>query len=88
MEIWSQSVSMSRDLKRILVLNRSPSEVGGDTIFTAWTQEPAWKRAHNVLLPAFAPQAIKGYTEKMADIADQLVMKWARLNPGDPVDVG
>ena len=23
----------------------------------------------------------------MADIADQLVMKWARLNPGDPVDI-
>ncbi|MGD9621998.1 MAG: bifunctional cytochrome P450/NADPH--P450 reductase [Mycolicibacterium sp.] len=63
-------------------------EVVGDAIFTAWTQEPAWKRAHNILLPAFAPQAIKGYTEKMADIAYQLVMKWARLNPGEPVDIG
>lgn len=62
-------------------------EVVGDAIFTSWTQEPAWKKARNVLLPAFAPQAIKGYTEKMADIADQLVMKWARLNPNDPVDV-
>ncbi|MDY6996071.1 MAG: cytochrome P450 [Actinomycetota bacterium] len=72
--------------------NNSPElvamrEVVGDAIFTSWTQEPAWKKAHNILLPAFAPQAIKGYTEKMADIADQLVMKWARLNPGDPVDV-
>lgn len=62
-------------------------EVVGDAVFTSWTQEPAWKKAHNVLLPAFSPQAIKGYTEKMADIADQLVMKWARLNPGDPVDI-
>ncbi len=62
-------------------------EIVGDAVFTAWTGEPAWKRAHNILLPAFAPQAIKGYTEKMADIADQLVMKWARLNPGDPVDI-
>lgn len=62
-------------------------EVVGDAIFTSWTREPAWKKAHNILLPAFAPQAIKGYTEKMADIADQLVMKWARLNPNDPVDV-
>ncbi len=72
--------------------NNSPElvalrEVAGDAIFTSWTQEPAWKKAHNILLPAFAPQAIKGYTEKMADIADQLVMKWARLNPGDAVDV-
>ncbi|MCH9736888.1 MAG: cytochrome P450 [Actinomycetia bacterium] len=62
-------------------------EVVGDALFTSWTQEPAWKKAHNILLPAFAPQAIKGYTEKMADIADQLVMKWARLNPHDAVDV-
>ena len=62
-------------------------EVAGDAIFTSWTQEPAWKKAHNILLPAFAPQAIKGYTAKMADIADQLVMKWARLNPNDPVDI-
>lgn len=65
----------------------SMREVVGDAIFTSWTAEPAWKKAHNILLPAFAPQAIKGYTEKMADIADQLVMKWARLNPGDPVDL-
>ncbi len=63
-------------------------EIAGDAIFTSWTREPAWKKAHNILLPAFAPQAIKGYTEKMADIADQLVLKWARLNPGDPVDIG
>lgn len=62
-------------------------EVVGDAIFSSWTQEPAWKKAHNILLPAFAPPAIKGYTEKMADIAEQLVMKWARLNPGDPVDI-
>ncbi|GJF18447.1 NADPH--cytochrome P450 reductase [Mycolicibacterium cyprinidarum] len=72
--------------------NNSPElvtmrEVVGDAIFSAWTQEPSWKKAHNILLPAFAPQAIKGYTQKMADIADQLVMKWARLNPGDPVDI-
>lgn len=72
--------------------NNSPElvtmrEIVGDAIFSAWTDEPAWKKAHNILLPAFAPQAIKGYTAKMADIADQLVMKWARLNPGDPVDI-
>ncbi len=62
-------------------------EVAGDAVFTAWTREPMWQVGHNILLPAFAPSAIKGYTPMMADIADQLVMKWARLNPGDPVDV-
>ena len=45
-------------------------EVVGDAIFTSWTREPAWKKAHNILLPAFAPQAIKGYTEKMAVLLD------------------
>ncbi|MGB0972570.1 MAG: cytochrome P450, partial [Mycobacterium sp.] len=63
-------------------------ELAGSALFTSWTTEPIWQQGHNILLPAFGPEAIKGYTQKMADIASQLVLKWARLNPGDPVDVG
>ena len=86
-EIAQECLDETRFEKNISPELVAMREVVGDAIFTSWTQEPAWKKAHNILLPAFAPQAIKGYTEKMADIADQLVMKWARLNPGDPVDV-
>ncbi|MGY4710583.1 bifunctional cytochrome P450/NADPH--P450 reductase [Mycolicibacterium sp. CBM1] len=86
-EIATECLDETRFEKNVAPELVAMREVVGDAIFSSWTQEPAWKKAHNILLPAFAPQAIKGYTEKMADIADQLVMKWARLNPGDPVDI-
>src|SRR5919205_4228024 len=59
----------------------------GDGLFTAWTQEPNWGKAHNILLPNFSLQAMKGYMPMMADIAMQLVNKWERLNPEDEIDV-
>lgn len=86
-DLVEECLDESRFEKNLGVELLTMREVVGDAIFSAWTHEAAWKKAHNILLPAFAPQAIKGYTERMADIADQLVMKWARLNPGDPVDV-
>ncbi|TVX94690.1 bifunctional cytochrome P450/NADPH--P450 reductase [Paenibacillus agilis] len=60
---------------------------GGDGLFTSWTTEPNWRKAHNILLPTFSQQAMKGYHTMMVDIASQLVQKWARLNPNDTIDV-
>ncbi|WP_147296298.1 cytochrome P450, partial [Halobacillus trueperi] len=60
---------------------------GGDGLFTSGTEEPNWKKAHNILLPSFSQQAMKGYHEKMIDLASQLIQKWARLNPNEEVDV-
>src|SRR5215470_13718616 len=31
----------------------------GDGLFTARTDEPNWRKAHNILLPAFSRQAMK-----------------------------
>ncbi|WP_051217632.1 cytochrome P450 [Paenibacillus assamensis] len=62
-------------------------DIGGDALFTSWTTEPNWKKAHNILLPTFSQQAMKGYHTMMVDIASQLVQKWARLNPNDTIDV-
>ena len=59
----------------------------GDGLFTAWTQEPNWHKAHNILLPNFSRAAMKNYMPMMVDLADQLMEKWERLNPGDDVDV-
>ncbi|MDT0150203.1 bifunctional cytochrome P450/NADPH--P450 reductase [Priestia aryabhattai] len=59
----------------------------GDGLFTSRTNEPNWKRAHNILLPAFSQRAMKGYHSMMVDIAVQLVQKWARLNPNEIIDV-
>ena len=59
----------------------------GDGLFSAYTQEPNWKKAHNILLPNFSVQAMKGYIPGMLDPAGQLMLKWERLNPGDEIDV-
>jgi cytochrome P450/NADPH-cytochrome P450 reductase len=59
----------------------------GDGLFTAYTQEPNWAKAHNVLLPAFSQRAMQSYHPLMLDIAEQLMLRWERLNPDDEIDV-
>lgn len=59
----------------------------GDGLFTAYTPEPNWAKAHNILLPNFGSRAMQGYHPMMVDIAQQLVLKWDRLNADDEVDV-
>jgi cytochrome P450 / NADPH-cytochrome P450 reductase len=56
-------------------------------LFTSETSDPNWRKAHNVLLPAFSMDAMRNYYPGMLDIALQLAQKWERLNPDDPVDV-
>ncbi|NSL69449.1 bifunctional cytochrome P450/NADPH--P450 reductase [Bacillus toyonensis] len=63
-------------------------EFTGDGLFTSKTTEPNWRKAHNILLPTFSQQAMKGYHTMMLDIALQLIQKWARLNhDSDHIDV-
>src|ERR1700729_597950 len=59
----------------------------GRGLFTSETQDPKWRKAHNVLLPAFSMDAMRGYLPRMLDIASQLMLKWERLNADDTVDV-
>jgi cytochrome P450 / NADPH-cytochrome P450 reductase len=59
----------------------------GDGLFTAYTQEPNWRKAHNILLPYFGMRAMPDYLPKMVEIAKQLRGKWERLNPDEEVDV-
>ena len=59
----------------------------GRGLFTSETQDPNWRKAHNVLLPAFGMDAMRGYNPRMLDVATQLMLKWERLNPDDTVDV-
>lgn len=66
---------------------RNLRALGGDGLFTAWTEEPNWHKAHTILLPTFSQQAMKGYLPAMVDIAGQMLAKWGRLNPDDDIDV-
>ncbi len=60
---------------------------GGDGLFTSKTEEPNWSKAHNILLPNFSQRAMESYHAVMLDIADQMALKWARLNPDEEIDV-
>ena len=60
---------------------------GGDGLFTSKTEEPNWNKAHNILLPNFNQKAMLSYHPMMLDIAEQLMLKWARLNAEDEIDV-
>lgn len=62
-------------------------EFTGDGLFTSWTEEKNWKKAHNILLPSFSQRAMQDYHNKMVDISLQLVQKWARLNEKEEINV-
>jgi cytochrome P450 / NADPH-cytochrome P450 reductase len=66
---------------------RKVRNFAGDGLFTAYTHEPNWSKAHNILLPNFGQRAMQGYHPMMLDIAQQLVLKWERLNADEAVDV-
>lgn len=61
--------------------------IGGDGLFTGDTVDPNWSKAHNILMPTFAQKAMEDYLPMMADIAQQLMMKWERLNADEEIDV-
>ena len=65
-------------------VRRDPVNTG---LFSADTDNPLWLRAHNILLPNFSQQAMQDYYPMMLDVADQLMLKWERLNRDDEVDV-
>ena len=66
---------------------RKIREIGGDALFTAYTSEPNWSKAHNILLPNFGDRAMASYHPAMLDIVGQLMLKWSRLNADDEIDV-
>src|SRR5215208_4450261 len=66
------------------ILAAGPVDAG---LFTAHTDDPMWARAHGLLMAPFSMQAMRDYMPAMIDIADQLMGKWDRVNPGEEVDV-
>lgn len=55
----------------------------GDGLFTAFSEEPNWGKAHRILLPAFSQRAMRGYFDMILEVCDQLVGKWTRLSGTD-----
>lgn len=61
--------------------------IGGDGLFTGDSDDPNWSKAHNILMPTFSQKAMVEYLPMMVDIADQLMLKWERLNADEEIDV-
>ncbi|MDO0916651.1 cytochrome P450 [Streptomyces sp. DT2A-34] len=62
-------------------------EIGGDGLFTAFNDEPNWRKAHDVLMPAFSLGAMRGYHSTMLRVARSLIAKWDEAVGRNPVDV-
>lgn len=86
-ELVSDACDEQRFDKKVWAPLQKVRAFAGDGLFTSWTEEPNWRKAHHILLPSFSQTAMRGYQDMMVDIAVQLVQKWARLNPDDHVDV-
>ena len=60
----------------------------GDGLFTAETDEPNWRLAHDLLMPAFSKSAMRGYHAVMLDAANELIGVWDKAaGEGRTVDV-
>lgn len=57
----------------------------GDGLFTAYSTEHNWNLAHRILMPSFGPVGISNMFDEMYDIATQLISKWARTEPDEPI---
>jgi len=58
--------------------------LGGDGLFTAHNEEPNWRRAHEILAPAFSRNAMQRYHPTMLAITRELLDTW---DSGGEVDV-
>ena len=58
---------------------RSVRAFAGDGLFTAFSEEENWGKAHRILLPAFSQRSMRGYFDMMVEVADALVGKWTAL---------
>ncbi len=86
-DLVADACDESRFEKNVWAPLQNVRSFSGDGLFTSWTEEPNWRKAHNILMPSFSQRAMIGYHDMMVDIAMQLVQKWARLNPDEYVDV-
>ncbi|MEB3103967.1 bifunctional cytochrome P450/NADPH--P450 reductase [Ferviditalea candida] len=86
-DLVADACDESRFDKRVWAPLEKVRAFTGDGLFTSATEEPNWRKAHNILLPSFSQRAMQGYHAMMVDLALQLVQKWTRLNPDESVDI-
>jgi cytochrome P450 / NADPH-cytochrome P450 reductase len=60
----------------------------GDGLFTAFTEEANWGKAHRILMPAFSQRAMRGYFDMILEVVDELVAKWSGPAGKGDIQVG
>ena len=86
-ELAKELMDETRFQKYLDIPIQNMRKIAGDALFTAWTHEPNWQKAHNILMPGFAHQAILSYIPIMQGVINQLLDFWAAKGDGAYVDV-
>ncbi|MER6608273.1 cytochrome P450 [Streptomyces sp. NPDC000927] len=86
LDLVAELCDESRFRKTVTDALEAVRDFAGDGLFTAYGEEPNWRRAHNILLPAFAANALRDYHPAMLKVARKLIAHWDR-QAGRPVDV-
>lgn len=59
----------------------------GDGLFTAYSDEPNWHAAHQLLMPAFTQSAMHRYHDTMLDVTAEFIARWDTAVGRRAVDV-
>mgnify|MGYP000013382497 CR=1 FL=1 len=86
-ELVNEICDENRFEKRVHSSLKVLRELVGDGLFTAYTKEDNWAKAHRLLMPAFGPIAVRGMFDQMLDIADQMLVRIERFGPTESFDV-
>lgn len=54
---------------------------GPKGLFAARNEDPDWEQGHRILMPSFAPLSVQDMFTDMKDIANQMILSWARKGP-------
>ncbi|KAK6212271.1 hypothetical protein LQW54_005402 [Pestalotiopsis sp. IQ-011] len=57
----------------------------GDGLFSGYSDEHNWEKAHRILMPAFGPLSIRKMFPQMQDMISQMVLRWDRLGPDNEI---
>lgn len=86
-ELVNEICDETRFEKRIHNSLKVLRDLVGDGLFTAYTKEENWGKAHRLLMPAFGPIAVRGMFDRMLDIAEQMFLRIERFGEREPFDV-
>lgn len=88
LDVMTELADESRFRKKIDATLEAVRLFAADALFTAYNEEPNWRKAHDILMPAFSLGAMRDYHGTMLQVARDLVAKWDRAAQRQaPVDV-